>query len=94
MIGKAEFMKFSLIEAANHVLRVGDQWKKRADQAGVTSQTTNTPERHEYPSLRKFTYPVQKLMVDQWKLAAKNLSEDDEPAGDVMEQMRKGQRQG
>lgn len=73
MIGKAHLIMFSLKGAASHVIRIGDQWENRANQEEISFRTTTIPECQECPHLRKFPYPVQKLIVDQWKLAEKNL---------------------
>ena len=66
MIGKADFMPFSLTGAANHVLRVGDQWENRARAEKASFRTTSTAECQECPHLRKFPFPVQKL--SKWPL--------------------------
>ena len=87
MIGKANFMTFSLLGAANHVIRIGDQWENRARQAEASFRTTTTPECQECPHLRKFPYPVQKLIVDQWKLTAKSLADGDASAGEMPDQL-------
>ena len=57
MLGKAACITFSLIGAANHAIRVGDQWENRARQEGIAFRTTMTPECQECPHLRKFLTP-------------------------------------
>ena len=80
-------MTFSLIGAASHVLRIGDQWENRARSEEANFRTTMTPECQECPYLRKFPYPVQMLIVDQWKLAARSLADGDEPAGELPDEL-------
>ena len=87
MAGKASCMTFSLIGAANHVIRVGDQWENRARQEAINFRTTMTPECQECSQFRKFPYPVQKLIVDQWKLAAKELADGDMPADELPDEL-------
>ena len=87
IVGKASCMTFSLIGAASHVIRVGDQWENRTRQEAINFHTTMTPECQECPQLRKFPYPVQKLIVDQWKLAAKELADGDMPAGELPDEL-------
>ena len=87
MINKAEFIKFSLNKTANHVIRVNDQRKKQADQSKTSFRIIMTLECQECSSLRKFLYSVQKLMIDQWRLAVKNLAENDEPADELLNEM-------
>ena len=64
-VRKAHFITFSLTGAANHVIRIGDQWENRARSEEANFRTTMTPECQECPHLRKFPYPVQMLIVDQ-----------------------------
>ena len=78
---------FSLTGAAIHVIRIGDQWKNRASQELISFRITTTPECQECLHLRKFPYPVQKFIVDQWKLAAKSLADGDEPAGELPDEL-------
>ena len=80
-------MTFSLNGAAHHVLRIGDQWENRARIAEANFRTTTTPECSEFPHLRKFPYPVQKLIVDQLKLAHQNLADGEEPAGEMPDEL-------
>ena len=80
-------MTFSLIGAATHVIRIGDQWENRAVQEIINFRTTTTPECQECSHFRKFPYPVQKLIVDQWKLAVQSLADGDEPAGELPDQL-------
>ena len=87
MVEKAHLVTFSLKGAASHVIRIGDQWENRAGQEEISFRTTTTPECQECPHLRKFPYPVQKLIVDQWKLAAKSLTDGDEPAGELPDEL-------
>ena len=69
ILGKAAIQKFSLTEAANHVLRIGDQWEIRAQKAAIDFRTTRTPECQDYPQLALFPYLVQSLLVEQYKIA-------------------------
>ena len=87
MIGKATFMTFSLTGAATHVIRIGNQWENRARGEEISFRTTMTLESQECPHLRKFPYLVQRLIADQWKLAAKSLADGDEPAGEMPDQL-------
>ena len=80
-------MTFSLTGAANHVIRVGDQWENRARAEKASFRTTSTAECQECPHLRKFPFPVQKLIVDQWKLAAKSLVDGEAPAGEMPDEL-------
>lgn len=80
-------MTFSLAGAATHVIQIKDQWENRARSEEANFRTTMTPECQECPHLRKFPYPVQILIVDQWKLAAKSLADGDEPAGELPDEL-------
>lgn len=46
--------RFSLTGAANHVLRIGDEWEIRAQKAGIDFRTTRTPKFQDYPQLALF----------------------------------------
>ena len=71
--------RFSLTGAANHVLRIGDQWEIRAQKAAIDFRTTYTSECQDYPQLALFPYPVQSLLVEQYKIARKEIVEGEEP---------------
>lgn len=86
-LGKASFLTFSLTGAANHVLRIGDQWEHRAQKAEASFRTTVTPECKDYPALKRFPYPVQKLIVEQYKEAVKTIENGDEPAGEMPDEL-------
>lgn len=78
----------SLVLLFDHeCIRIVDQWENRAHQEIINFRTTTTPECQECPHLRKFPYPVQKLIVDQWKLAAGTLADGEEPAGELPDQL-------
>ena len=87
MANKAFCMTFSLIDAANHVIRVKNQWKNRARQKTIKFRTTMTSECQKCSQFRKFPYFVQKLIVDQWKLAAKELTDGNMSANELSDEL-------
>ncbi len=80
-------MTFSLTGTANHALRIGDQWENRAKSEETSFRTITTPECRDFPPLAKFPYPVQKLIVEQYKEAVKIIANEDEPAGELSDQL-------
>ena len=75
--------RFSLTGTANHVLRISDQWEIRAQKAAIDFRTTRIPECQDYPQLALFPYPVQSLLVEQYKIARKEIVEGEEPQENV-----------
>ena len=67
----------------HHVLRISDQWGNRARREESTFRTTVTPECKDYPMLKSFPYPVQKLIVDQYKKEAEAIENDEKPADEM-----------
>ena len=65
--------KFSL------VLRTGNQWETRVQKVTIDFRTTRIPECQEYPQLAFLRYPVQALLVEQYKIARKEIVEGEEP---------------
>ena len=55
--------------------------------SSIAFRTTMTPECQECSHLRKFPYPVQKLIVDQWKLAAKELTDEETSADEFFDEL-------
>lgn len=72
---------------ANHVLRIGDQWENRACKEEASFRTTVMAEAKDYPQLREFPYPVQKLIVQQYKEAVQIIENGDEPAGEMPDEL-------
>lgn len=70
-------MTFSL------TVRIGDQWEHMASKEEASFRTTAAPECKNYPALRQFPYPVQKLIVGQYKEAVRTIENGDEPAGEM-----------
>lgn len=87
MLGKASFQMFSITGTANHVLRIGDKWENRARKKEISFRTTMLAEAKDYPQLQKFPYPVQKLIVQQYKEAVQNNENGDEPAGEMSDEL-------
>lgn len=87
LIGKASFMTFSLIGTANHVLHISDQWENWANKQEALFRTTVTPECKDYPALKRFLYPVQKLIIEQYKEAVKSIENGDKPAGEMPDEL-------
>ncbi len=75
--------RFSLTGTANHVLRIGDQWEIRAQKMAIDFRTTSTPKCQDYPHLALFPYPIQSLLVKQYKIARKEIVADEEPQESV-----------
>lgn len=67
-----------LLGAANHVLRIDDQWETQAQKDRIDFRTTCTPGCQDYPQLALFPYPVQSLLVEQFKIARKEIMEGEE----------------
>ena len=77
-LGKAALQRFSLTRAANHVLRIGDQWEIRSPKEGIDFRTTHTPECQDYPRFALSIYPVQSPLVEQYMIARKEIMEGEE----------------
>lgn len=75
--------RFSLTGTANHVLRIGDQWEIRAQKMAINFCTTSTLECQDYPHLALFPYPIQSLLVKQYKIARKEIVAGEEPQESV-----------
>ena len=87
MIDKVICMTFSLIEVANHVIRIDDQWKNRINSEKINFRIITTFECNEFFHFRKFSYFVQKLIVDQLKLVHQNLQNDEESIDEMPDQL-------
>ncbi len=73
--------KFSL------VLRTGNQWETRVQKVTIDFRTTRIPECQEYPQLAFLRYPVQALLVEQYKIARKEIVEGEEPQEKVSDEL-------
>lgn len=78
---------FSITGTANHVLRIDDQWENRARKKETSFRTTFLAEAKDYPLLQKFPYPVQELIVQQYKESVQNNENGDEPAGEMPDEL-------
>ena len=82
-VGKAQMMTFFLSEAATHVIRIGDQWKNWIHQKIIEFRIIIISKCQECSHFRKFFYFVQKFIVDQWKLAVKDLADGKKPTDEL-----------
>lgn len=73
ILGKAAIQRFSPAGIANQIFQIGDQCKIRAEKTAIEFYITHTPEYQNYPQLALFPYPVQSLLVDQYKITRKEI---------------------
>ena len=87
MINKAHWMTFYLKNAISHVIRIENQWKNWINQKKSNFWIIITSECQKCPHFRKFSYFVQKLIVDQWKLIVKSLTDDDQSIDELFDEL-------
>ncbi len=71
--------KFPITGTANHVFRIRDQWETCAQKAAIDFHTTRILKCPDYLQLALFPYPVQALLMEQYKIARKKMDKGEEP---------------